>query len=206
MTPRDVGDAYDRGAAGYDERFAAHPRTAARFRRIEAPMLAVARGRVLDLGCGTGRLLATVGGVGIDVSAGLLRVARGKGLAVARADAHALPFGDGRFDVVLAANAVFRHLDPPRALAECARVLRPGGRLALHQLAAWTVRLTRPHPPHPGDLRRPEDLLAPARAVSLVPHGVHLYRGLRFWPYVVRLPRALAGHLWDHVVIVFEKR
>ena len=97
MNPRDVGCDYDLAAPGFDERFSANPRTVARYRRLEAPMLAVARGRVLDLGCGSGRLLGALGGVGVDLSASLLRVAREKGLAVARADAHALPFAAERF-------------------------------------------------------------------------------------------------------------
>jgi SAM-dependent methyltransferase len=206
MNPRDVGRDYDLGAPGFDGRFAANPRTVARYRRLEAPMLAVARGRVLDLGCGSGRLLGALGGVGVDLSAALLRAAREKGLAVARADAHALPFAANCFDAIIAANGVFRYLDPPRALAECARVLKRGGRLALHQFAAHTLRLTRPHPTHPGHLRDPEDLLAPARKVALHPLAVHLYRGLRFRPYILRLPRFLAGDLWDHVIIILEKR
>jgi len=206
VDPRNVGNDYDLGAPGFDQRFSANPRTVARYRRIEAPMLAAARGRVLDLGCGSGRLLGALGGVGIDVSAALLRAARDKGLAVARADAHALPFGDAAFDTIIAANGVFRYLDPPRALAECARVLAPGGRLALHQFAAHTLRLTRPHPSHPGHLRDPEEIVVPAGEVRLHPLAVHLYRGLRFPPYVVRLPRLLAGGLWDHIVIVLEKR
>lgn len=197
---------YDRGAEDYDARFAADPRTVARFRRLDAPLLAAARGRVLDLGCGTGRLLATLGGIGLDVSAGLLRQARRKGLRVVRGDAHALPFRDAAFDAVVAANAVFRYLDVARALAECTRVLVPGGRLALHQLAARTVRITRPHPGHPGHLRDPSDIVAPAASLGLRPLAIHLFRGLRFWPYLVRLPLPLAGRLWDHAVIVLEKQ
>lgn len=197
---------YDLGAADFDARFAANPKTVARFRRLEAPLLAAARGRVLDLGCGTGRLLGALGGVGLDISAGLLARARQKGLRVVRGDAHALPFRDGAFDAVVAANAVFRYLDVPRALAECSRVLAPRGRLALHQLAAYTVRLTRPHPGHPGHLRDPSDIVAPAASVGLRPAAIHLYRGLRFWPYVLRLPLPLAGRLWDHAIIILEKR
>jgi ubiquinone/menaquinone biosynthesis C-methylase UbiE len=99
--------------------------------------------QVLDVGCGTGafeeRLLAdeappTI--VGIDLSARMLRRARTK-LADApqvtfqQADVHDLPFADARFDVVVSASTFHYFDDPDRALAEMARVLRPGGRLVI---------------------------------------------------------------------------
>jgi SAM-dependent methyltransferase len=64
--------------------------------------------------------------VGVDLSAGMLRHARGR-LPVARADAELLPIRDG---AVPAAIAVMVHTDMPAypaVLAEAARVLRPGG-------------------------------------------------------------------------------
>jgi SAM-dependent methyltransferase len=89
--------------------------------------------RVLDLGAGNGwlaRRLADAHQVtAIDVDAtdtglgGLddPRVGR------ARAEIEALPFGDGHFDVVIAAAALHYAVDLAAALAEIARVLRPGG-------------------------------------------------------------------------------
>ncbi|MCA9674618.1 MAG: class I SAM-dependent methyltransferase, partial [Myxococcales bacterium] len=70
---------------------------------MDEVQLAATRGAraVLELGCGTGRLLAQVDApvrLGIDVAAGMLAHARARGLAVARADAHALPFADDTFD------------------------------------------------------------------------------------------------------------
>src|SRR5690606_25417886 len=67
---------------------------------------------------------------------------RQRGLAVVRADAQALPFADGSFDAILAPRGLFRYLDYERAFQECARVLAPGGRLAVHQYAArtWSLR------------------------------------------------------------------
>src|SRR5690606_28633707 len=101
------------------------------------------RARILELGVGTGRLLADLArapgtrtAIGVDVSAAMLAEAARKRLAVARADAHHLPFADARFDAILAGGGVFRYLDTPAALAECARVLVPDGVLAIHQFAA----------------------------------------------------------------------
>jgi SAM-dependent methyltransferase len=96
-------------------------------------LLGAGRGICLELGCGTGVHAATVRElgwtpVGVDVSAGMLRHARGR-LAIARADARRLPFRDESVPVVI---SVMAHTDMPGYLAvvnEAARVLRPGGAL-----------------------------------------------------------------------------
>ncbi len=111
--------------------------------------------RVLDVGCGTGafeaRAVASGASnemVGVDLSARMLARAREKlaghpQVAFRRADAHALPFDDGRFDVVVSASAFHYFADPARALAEIGRVLRPGGRLVVLDWCRdfWTCRL-----------------------------------------------------------------
>lgn len=94
-------------------------------------------GRVLDIGTGDGqiaRLLAREGAtvVGIDPTWNQIRVAaeRGGGPAYARAPADALPFPDGAFDAAVAC-LVFEHIDAvDAAIAEVARVVRPGGRFS----------------------------------------------------------------------------
>jgi SAM-dependent methyltransferase len=88
-------------------------------------------GTCLEIGCGTGVHAGSVRElgwtpVGVDLSAGMLRHARGR-LAAARADAERLPVRNG---AVPAAVAVMVHTDMPAypaVLAEAARVLRPGG-------------------------------------------------------------------------------
>jgi SAM-dependent methyltransferase len=211
--PAEVAARYDAGAGGYDAR---HGRETSRrrFAIIDGPQLALARGagRVLEIGCGTGRLLAETDArvrIGIDVSAVMARQARQRGLAVALADAHALPFASEAFDAVLAGKGVFRYLDYGRGFAECARVLRPGGRLGVHQYSAltWTPRhLLGPKPAaeplHVEDL---DELRGPARRAGLRCEQGYLWRSVRFPPYALRIPEWAPGQLWSHCVLVFGK-
>ena len=92
-------------------------------------------GEVLDAGMGPGRLCGelalrdwTVSG--IDASGEMVEVARerlpDRAAALLQAEIEALPFDDESFDAV-AATGVLEYADVPRALAELARVLRPGG-------------------------------------------------------------------------------
>ncbi|MEL6913201.1 MAG: methyltransferase domain-containing protein [Pseudomonadota bacterium] len=98
--------------------------------------------RVLDIGTGTGwaaRLAAWRGAdvIGVDIAPGLLAAAQAFSAGQAgsptyrRAAVEALPFDDGRFDGVISTYGVIFSSAPSRAVAEMARVLRPGGRLAL---------------------------------------------------------------------------
>ena len=94
-------------------------------------LLGTGDGRCLDVGCGTGvatTVAAELGwsAVGVDVSAELLDVARERGLDVVEGSAHSLPFEDESFG---AAISVWTHTDVGdfrAAVAEVARVLRPG--------------------------------------------------------------------------------
>jgi demethylmenaquinone methyltransferase/2-methoxy-6-polyprenyl-1,4-benzoquinol methylase len=95
---------------------------------------------VLDLACGTGDLcreLAATGfqPIGVDRSAGMLASAR-TDAALVRGDALRLPVADGSVDGVVCGFALRNFVALEPFLAECARVLRPGGRLALLEVAA----------------------------------------------------------------------
>lgn len=104
-----------------------------RSRLAEAGLLPLGELAVLDVGCGSGgllRMLDPFGGrlLGVDLSVERLGAARRSGLAVA--DAAALPFADGAFDLVCQSTVLSSVLDPStrsQIAAEMARVLRPRG-------------------------------------------------------------------------------
>jgi ubiquinone/menaquinone biosynthesis C-methylase UbiE len=92
--------------------------------------------RVLEVGCGTGQVLRRVRrfapqALGVDLSRGMLRRARERGLPVAQASAMALPFRDGGFDLVYSFKVLPHLPELARALAEIERVLAPGGHAIL---------------------------------------------------------------------------
>jgi ubiquinone/menaquinone biosynthesis C-methylase UbiE len=87
---------------------------------------------VLEVGCGTGLLLRRIAGFaksarGVDLSPGMLERARARGLDVSEASATSLPFPDASFDVACSFKVLAHVRDIHRALAEMARVVRPGG-------------------------------------------------------------------------------
>ena len=87
------------------------------------------RGRLLDLGCAEGFLLdrLQIGGIGADMNAERLRIAKQRGLKVCLADGGRLPFPDASFDTVICME-VLEHVPDMRMLIhEVHRVLRPGG-------------------------------------------------------------------------------
>jgi len=85
--------------------------------------------RVLDVGCGAGNALALARGRGAR-TVGLDRAPDADGRRVVRGDLGAFPFRDGAHDVVLAECVLCLADDLGRSLAEVARVLDDGGRLA----------------------------------------------------------------------------
>jgi ArsR family transcriptional regulator len=117
---------------------------------VEAALLALLPGdarRLLDIGTGTGRVLELLAGrieagVGIDASRAMLALARARlarpGLGhctVRQADMYRLPFADRCFDLAVLQMVLHYAEDPHGVLIEAARVLRPGGRLLLVELA-----------------------------------------------------------------------
>lgn len=126
-------------------------------------------GRLLEVGCGTGELLDGARGLGwtvtgVDFDPAAVAVARRRGLDVREGDLAAQRFPDGAFDAV-AMFHVFEHVpDPPALLAECRRILAPGGRLVV----------ATPNPRSRGRRRFGEAWMGldPPRHLHLYPPGV----------------------------------
>jgi ubiquinone/menaquinone biosynthesis C-methylase UbiE len=135
--PRDAAATrayYDEFARGY-ERHRHHPRGYhALLDDLEVGLTErYGAGRdVLECGCGTGLLLARMArfarrAQGIDLSPGMLAKARERGLDVREGSVTDLPFPDASFDVTCSFKVLAHVPEIGRALAEMARVTRPGG-------------------------------------------------------------------------------
>ncbi len=102
--------------------------------------------RLLDAGCGTGfnlLALARLGRAsGIDLSPEAIRFCRERGVRVARASLLALPFPAGAFDAATSFDVIYHDWvkDDRAAVAEMARVLRPGGALLVRVPALEALR------------------------------------------------------------------
>jgi len=140
---RDSAEGYTAWAETYDVR--ANPIV-----HLEGPFMAAlfARldpGRALDAACGTGRHTEVLAGlghdvVGVDASPAMLGRARER---LPEADFRegqldALPLDDGSVDLAVCSLALTHLDDPGPAIAELARVVRPGGRIVLSDVhPAW---------------------------------------------------------------------
>ncbi len=157
-----------------------------------------ARGaRVLELGCGTGLILARVAEiadqvVGIDLSEGMAQHARERGLDVHIGSVCDLPFDDDQFDLTYSFKVLAHIPDIDAALREAARVTRPGGHLLLEFLLEfynpWSLRYLAKKVAGPkpiGDDRTEADIFtrwdSPRAIAKLLPPNVELvnYRGVR---------------------------
>jgi ubiquinone/menaquinone biosynthesis C-methylase UbiE len=111
------------------------------WRRWQDTVLPHVRGRVLEVGCGTGLLLERLSSrgeaVGVDLSAGMLERAskrlsrRRRRAKLVLADAQRLPFEDASFDSAVSTFALTAVPDLDLALAEMTRVVRDGGTLVV---------------------------------------------------------------------------
>ncbi len=119
---------------------------------------------VLDAGTGTGRMLELLAphikrGLGLDMSPEMLAIARDRlsragifNCQVRRGDVYRLPFADGSaaggFDAVLFHQVLHFLDDPPAALREAMRVLRPGGRVLIADFAPHELEFLRSEHAH----------------------------------------------------------
>ncbi len=104
-------------------------------RRAPGPPGGQGRLRLLDAGCGTGANLLALGRLGrafgVDLARAAIAFCRERGAAVVRASVLSLPFGEASLDVVTSYDVIYHAWvsDDRLAVAEMARVLRPGGLL-----------------------------------------------------------------------------
>lgn len=181
----------------------------------DSPAVTLPReGQLIDVGCGTGNGLIVfyetfgISGVGVDVSRGMLDVARAKIAArnlpveIHQMDGEHLPFDDNSFDAGVSFEVLEHTPNPSRFLSELARVVKPGSTVIvttpntlwepIHWLAAKTG-LHHSEGPH-RDVSRHEILeglaasglrLVAERTAVLVPAGpkvlVHLGEKLEDW-------------------------
>jgi ubiquinone/menaquinone biosynthesis C-methylase UbiE len=151
---RDVAAFNDR-AAGYDlgSRGRLHHQIANRTANLAVDTVATPH-RVLDLGCGTGYLLRTLAGryhdaeqlVGIDAAPEMVRTASASThddrLTFAVGVAEQIGYPDDTFDLIVSTTSFDHWSDQRAGLSECARVLRPGGRLVLVDQFSWWLMPT----------------------------------------------------------------
>ncbi|MGY1746704.1 class I SAM-dependent methyltransferase [Blastococcus sp. SYSU D00695] len=156
MASRLFAAVYDRFMQGTED---------AGLREMRAELLTRARGEVLEVGAGTGRNVvlypdAVTRLVLTEPSPYMARRLRerlaaetpGRSAEVVEAPAESLPFPDASFDTVVSTLVLCSVADPPRAVAEIHRVLRPGGTLLYLEhvrgdggrLVRWQDRLERP--------------------------------------------------------------
>ncbi|HEV8297925.1 MAG TPA: ubiquinone/menaquinone biosynthesis methyltransferase [Acidimicrobiales bacterium] len=112
-------------------------------RTLELPAGSV----VVDLACGTGDLCrelanARMHAIGVDLSLGMLQAAR-TNAPLAQADILRLPFPDGSVDGATCGFALRNLIELPAFFSELARVVRPGGRIALLEVAQPANRVLR---------------------------------------------------------------
>ncbi|MFD7081576.1 class I SAM-dependent methyltransferase [Streptomyces sp. NPDC059918] len=155
-------------AAGWDRKF---PADGPAFTTAVAEFGLRPGDRVLDAGCGTGRALtalrAAVGPagtvLGADLTPQMLAAARRAGRnaegALLLADVARLPLRDGVLDAVFAAGLIAHLPDPEANLRELARVVRPGGRLALfHPIGRAALAARQGRELTPDDMRAEHNL------------------------------------------------
>ncbi len=164
---RDIGD-FDQRARGYERGPRGELHEAIVQRTLGLTLsFAPSPERVLDVGCGTGRLLREVTRlvpwalelVGVDPAPSMVAVAAEAAaddprIRIRQGFAEQLPFQEERFDLLVSSTSFDHWRDQLGGLRECARVLEPGGRLVLCDLLSPLLVVTLPFG-HRGRARTP---------------------------------------------------
>jgi SAM-dependent methyltransferase len=183
-------------AAAYDPFVAGAERAGVGAARSE--LLAGVRGRVLEIGAGTG-LNVEHYPVGSDITytepaPHMAKRLRARGVDVIEAGAEALPFADGSFDTVVSTLVLCTVPDVPASLREIRRVLAPGGRLLFlehvradpgSKLERWQDRLQGPWHAFACGCNCNRDLLASLAVGSFSVEELRT-ENWRFMPRIVR--------------------
>lgn len=169
-------------------------------------LLGHARGRVLEVGAGTGSNVRHYP-PDIDVTytepdPNMARRLRAQGVRVVEATVEALPFDDGSFDTVVSTLVLCTVPDVPTALAEIRRVLAPGGRLLFLEhvrgergtpLERWQDRVNRPWRAVACGCNCNRDLVASIEAHGFALHDVRIGNERFMPPHLRRLARGTAS-------------
>jgi ubiquinone/menaquinone biosynthesis C-methylase UbiE len=168
---------------------------------------------VLEVGCGTGLVLSRIRDFartakGVDLSPGMLELAKQRGLDVVEGSATALPFPDDTFDVTCSFKVLAHVPNIEQALAEMARVTRPGGVILAEFYNPNSLRglLRRLGPARTiGRAKREDDVFTrfdtPRRTRTLTPAGCRFVtaRGVRIvTPFAGLLDVPLFGRAVYH--------
>lgn len=138
-----IGESFGKAARQYDEHAYLQKEVRAFCLRIAQPLWPE-HATILDLGCGTGRLLNEIKKpvrlFGLDIASGMCHQSQRAGLRTVQATGEQLPFAAGTFDGVFSSLMLQWVARPSLVFAEIARVLRPGGTAVITTLAEGTLK------------------------------------------------------------------
>jgi DNA gyrase subunit B len=169
---------------------------------------------LLDVCCGTGAVGGAFKGrvarrTGIDLTPGMLDVARERLDEVVQGDVRKLPFDDGRFGIVVSRQALHFFEDPSVPIAEMARVLAPGGQLVLCQRVpygeadrAWWHELNRLKQPNLATFileRHLTDGMERAKLGKIEKRDYFLWESINDWVQSPEVPEANRDRILEHV-------
>jgi len=136
-----VGRAFHRQAGEYDRHATVQKRVVDRLLALAQSHVSAVPAAVLDIGCGTGQLLSSLGRqypdsrlYGLDLAYNMTRCAAerlGQGAHLVNGDAEHLPFRDGAFDLVVSTSTLQWIEDMDAFFRQCHRVVQPDGLLCI---------------------------------------------------------------------------